>query len=92
MFGMLELQLKICGRPTTDEEILALEERYPFIESAMPMCRVGPAFEESLDDDEATVLTDGVDDIDDDATTGAIQVEASSGDDLNTDDALLLVM
>ncbi|MCD9638406.1 hypothetical protein HAX54_022365 [Datura stramonium] len=41
------------------------------------MCRVGPTFEEPLDDDKATVLTDGVDDIYegevDDTTTGAIQ-------------------
>ncbi|MCD9645104.1 hypothetical protein HAX54_033780, partial [Datura stramonium] len=32
---------------------------------AMMMCRVGPSFKESLGDYEATVLTDGADDIDD---------------------------
>ncbi|MCE3052097.1 hypothetical protein HAX54_051586 [Datura stramonium] len=41
------------------------------------------AFEEPLDDDEATVLTDGVDDLDideEDAATGAMQVDGKDDD------------
>ncbi|MCE3214735.1 hypothetical protein HAX54_053172, partial [Datura stramonium] len=76
MLGMLELQLNIGGRPATDKEMSALEERYSLTESAMLMCKVGPTFEEPLDVDEATVLIDDVDDMDDDeeedATTGAM--------------------
>ncbi|MCE0481625.1 hypothetical protein HAX54_039503 [Datura stramonium] len=54
------------------------------------MCRVGPSFEESLDDDESTLLTDGVDDLDndddeDDATTGSIQVDSNVDEDEDRD-------
>ncbi|MCD7462843.1 hypothetical protein HAX54_049455 [Datura stramonium] len=78
MFGMLELQLKIRDRPTTDEEMSALEERYPLTKSVMLMCKVGRAFKKPLDDDEPTILTNGVDDMDDDEdddTIGAMQLD-----------------
>lgn len=84
MFRMLELQLRIGGRLATNEEMSALEERYPLTESAVLMCRVGSMFEESLDDEEPTMLTDGIDDVDDDeeedAITGAMQVDSEDND------------
>lgn len=54
MFGMAEMQLRLGGRPATEEEMAALPSRYPLTESAMHMCRVGPGFQEPLDDDEPT--------------------------------------
>ncbi|MCD9639774.1 hypothetical protein HAX54_024495 [Datura stramonium] len=60
------------------------------------ICRVGPAFKELLDDDEATVLTDGVDDLDnddeeEDAITGSMKVDGDDDEDedqdYNLDDA-----
>ncbi|KAH0754601.1 hypothetical protein KY290_024871 [Solanum tuberosum] len=54
MFGMVELQLRIGGRPVTNAEMATREERYPLIESAAFLCRTGPAFFEPLDDDEAS--------------------------------------
>ncbi|KAH0646412.1 hypothetical protein KY284_034296 [Solanum tuberosum] len=53
MFGMAELQLRIGGRPVTDDEMETLADRYPLIESAAFMCRSGLAFMEPLDDDKA---------------------------------------
>ncbi|KAG5581078.1 hypothetical protein H5410_051705 [Solanum commersonii] len=53
MFGMVELQLRIGGCLVIDDEI-KMGERYPLIESVAFLCRTGPAFLESLDDDEAT--------------------------------------
>ncbi|MCD7451894.1 hypothetical protein HAX54_013918 [Datura stramonium] len=77
--------LRIRGRPSIDEEMSALEKSYPLTESAMLMCKVGSAFEELLDDDEPMVLTDGIDDLDndeeDDATTGAMKVDGEDDDD-----------
>ncbi|KAH0712285.1 hypothetical protein KY289_008244 [Solanum tuberosum] len=40
--------------PVFDEEIDALADPYPLIESATFLCRSGPVFLEPLDDDEAT--------------------------------------
>uniref|UniRef100_M1D901 Uncharacterized protein n=1 Tax=Solanum tuberosum TaxID=4113 RepID=M1D901_SOLTU len=55
MFGMAELQLWIGGRPVTDADMETMAERYPVTESAAFFCRTGPAFLETLDDDEATL-------------------------------------
>uniref|UniRef100_M1DG69 Putative plant transposon protein domain-containing protein n=1 Tax=Solanum tuberosum TaxID=4113 RepID=M1DG69_SOLTU len=65
MFGMTELQLRICGRPVTDAEMETMAERYPLTESAVFLCRTGPAFLEPLDDDEATA-DEAMDDEEDD--------------------------
>uniref|UniRef100_M1DGA8 Uncharacterized protein n=1 Tax=Solanum tuberosum TaxID=4113 RepID=M1DGA8_SOLTU len=65
MFGMAKLQLQIGGRPITDAEIETMAERYPLTKSAAFLCRTGPAFLESLDDDEATA-DEAMDDEDDD--------------------------
>ncbi|KAH0679319.1 hypothetical protein KY284_020404 [Solanum tuberosum] len=65
MFGMAELQLRICGCPVTDEEMETMAERYPLTESAPFLCGTGPAFLEPLDDDEATV-GEAMDDEEDD--------------------------
>ncbi|KAG5572939.1 hypothetical protein H5410_062705 [Solanum commersonii] len=54
MFSMAELQLRIGGRPVTDEEIETLADRYSLTESAAFLCRSGLTFMEPLDDDEAT--------------------------------------
>ncbi|MCD7470018.1 hypothetical protein HAX54_009578, partial [Datura stramonium] len=61
-FGMFELQLRIGGRTATTKEIFVLEELYFLIESAMMMFKVGPTFEDPLDDDDPKVLTNLVDD------------------------------
>uniref|UniRef100_M1DFB8 Putative plant transposon protein domain-containing protein n=1 Tax=Solanum tuberosum TaxID=4113 RepID=M1DFB8_SOLTU len=55
MFGMVELQLRIGGRPVTNAQMVTMAERYPLIESAAFLCRTGPAFLEPLDDDEVSV-------------------------------------
>ncbi|KAG5583925.1 hypothetical protein H5410_044359 [Solanum commersonii] len=60
MFGMAELQLRIGGRPVTDAEMATMAERYPLSESAIFLCKTGPAFLEPLDNDKA------IDDEDDD--------------------------
>ncbi|KAH0765489.1 hypothetical protein KY285_001360 [Solanum tuberosum] len=54
MFGMAELQLRIGGRPVTEDEMETLAEHYPLTDRAMYMCRMGPAFQEPIDDDDAT--------------------------------------
>uniref|UniRef100_M1DXH1 Putative plant transposon protein domain-containing protein n=1 Tax=Solanum tuberosum TaxID=4113 RepID=M1DXH1_SOLTU len=54
MFGMAELQPRIGGRSVTNEEMETMAECYPLTESAIFLCRTGPAFLEPLDDDEAT--------------------------------------
>ncbi|KAG5581986.1 hypothetical protein H5410_052613, partial [Solanum commersonii] len=54
MFGMKELQMRIGGRPVTDEEMETMAKRYPLTESAAFLCQTGPAFLEPLDDDETT--------------------------------------
>ncbi|KAH0688947.1 hypothetical protein KY289_016305 [Solanum tuberosum] len=65
MFGMAELQLRIGGRPVTDEEMETLADHYSLIESVAFLCRSGPTFMEPLDDDEATA-DEARDDKDDD--------------------------
>ncbi|KAH0717181.1 hypothetical protein KY285_013212 [Solanum tuberosum] len=54
MFDMVELQLRIGGRPVTDAEMETMAERYPLSESATFLCKTGPAFVEPLDDDKPT--------------------------------------
>ncbi|KAH0655825.1 hypothetical protein KY285_030707 [Solanum tuberosum] len=44
MFGMAELQLRICGCPVTNAEMETMAERYPLTESATFLCRTGPTF------------------------------------------------
>ncbi|KAG5582081.1 hypothetical protein H5410_052708, partial [Solanum commersonii] len=53
MFGMAKLQLRIGGRPVTNDEMETMMERYPLTESAVFLCKAGPAFLEPPDDDEA---------------------------------------
>ncbi|MCD7453325.1 hypothetical protein HAX54_020567 [Datura stramonium] len=72
---------RLRGRPTTDEEISSLEELHQLTESAMLICRVGSTFEEPLDDDEPMVLTDGIGDLDNEATTGEMQFDGKDDDD-----------
>ncbi|MCD9639438.1 hypothetical protein HAX54_023989 [Datura stramonium] len=84
MYGIFELQLKIGGRPTTTEEMAELEKRYSLTKSAMMMYKVEPAFEEPLDDDEPTVMTDVIDndeEEEDDATIDSLQVDNVDGQD-----------
>ncbi|KAG5584245.1 hypothetical protein H5410_044679 [Solanum commersonii] len=57
--------LRIGGRPVIDAEMETNEERYPLTESAAFLCRTGPAFLETLDDDEATA-DEAMDDKEDD--------------------------
>lgn len=54
MFGMAELQLRIGGRSVTENEMETLAERYHLTDSAMYMCWMGLAFQEPIDDDDAT--------------------------------------
>ncbi|KAG5592453.1 hypothetical protein H5410_042967 [Solanum commersonii] len=66
MFGMAELQLQIGGRSVTDDEMETLADYYPLIDSAVFLCKSGPAFMEPLDDDDATTDEEMDDDDDDD--------------------------
>lgn len=52
IFGMAELQLRISGRPVTEEKMDTLVERYPLKNNDMYMCRMGPIFQEPIDDDD----------------------------------------
>uniref|UniRef100_M1DA88 Uncharacterized protein n=1 Tax=Solanum tuberosum TaxID=4113 RepID=M1DA88_SOLTU len=83
MFGMAELQLQIIGRPDTDAEMETMAERYPLSESAVFLCKTGPAFLEHLDDDEATADEATDDDEDDvvDEETNAFMVFDGGDDD-----------
>ncbi|KAH0636304.1 hypothetical protein KY290_036732 [Solanum tuberosum] len=54
MYGMAELQLQIGGRSVTKEDMATLTKCYPLTDSAIFMCRMGPAFQEPIDDDDAT--------------------------------------
>ncbi|KAG5590000.1 hypothetical protein H5410_040514 [Solanum commersonii] len=68
MFDMAELQLQIRGRSVIDEEMENLADRYLLTKSAASLYRIGPAFLEPLDDDEATadeVMEDEEDDVND---------------------------
>ncbi|KAG5630615.1 hypothetical protein H5410_002332 [Solanum commersonii] len=51
MFGMAELQLRIGGHPMTEDEMETLVEHYSLSDSAMYICRMGPVFQEPIDDD-----------------------------------------
>ncbi|KAH0761877.1 hypothetical protein KY290_017950 [Solanum tuberosum] len=62
MFGMAELQLRIGGRPVTDDEMETLADRYLLIDSATFMCKSGPAFLEPLNDDDDAIADEAMDD------------------------------
>ncbi|KAH0679294.1 hypothetical protein KY284_020379 [Solanum tuberosum] len=66
IFCMAEMQLRIGGRPVTDDEMETLADRYPLIDSAAFLCKSGPAFLEPIDDDEATADEEMDGDDDDD--------------------------
>ncbi|MCD9638649.1 hypothetical protein HAX54_022739, partial [Datura stramonium] len=53
-FGLQMLHLCISGWPTTEEELWQVDRDYPMNEHARAMCRIGPAFVESVDDDVST--------------------------------------
>ncbi|KAH0652570.1 hypothetical protein KY289_030248 [Solanum tuberosum] len=76
MFGMAKLQLRIGGRPVTDEDMETMVERYLLTESAAFLCRTGPAFLEPPDDDEATAdeVMDDEEDDDVDEEANALMV------------------
>ncbi|KAH0650410.1 hypothetical protein KY284_030322 [Solanum tuberosum] len=82
MFGMAELQLWIGGRPVTENEMETLAKRYPLTDSAMYMCRMGPAFQEPIDDDDATAnKEDGLEEDElDDTSPGDDDTDAGDGD------------
>ncbi|KAH0757461.1 hypothetical protein KY290_020954 [Solanum tuberosum] len=82
MFGMAELQLWIGGRPVTEDEMETLAERYPLTDSAMHMCRMGPAFQEPIDDNAATAdEEDGSEEDElDDTSLGDDDTDAGDGD------------
>ncbi|KAH0764860.1 hypothetical protein KY285_000731 [Solanum tuberosum] len=54
IFGMAELQLRIGGLLVTKDEMATLAECYPLKDSALCMCRMDPAFQEPIDDDDST--------------------------------------
>ncbi|KAH0757914.1 hypothetical protein KY290_021407 [Solanum tuberosum] len=82
MFGMAELQLRIGSRPVTKDEMATLAERYTLTDSAMYMCRMGPAFQEPLDDDDSTAdEKDGSnEDASDDVGPGDDDTDVGDGD------------
>ncbi|KAG5611149.1 hypothetical protein H5410_022430 [Solanum commersonii] len=51
---MAKLQMRIGGHPVTKEEIETLSECYLLKDGTMYMCRMGPTFQEPIDDDNAT--------------------------------------
>ncbi|KAG5571888.1 hypothetical protein H5410_061654 [Solanum commersonii] len=75
MFGMAELQLRIDGHPFTDAEMEMMAERYPLSESEVFLCKIGPAFLEPLDDDEATAYEAMDDEEEDDVVEGWAEEE-----------------
>uniref|UniRef100_M1DV00 Uncharacterized protein n=1 Tax=Solanum tuberosum TaxID=4113 RepID=M1DV00_SOLTU len=82
LFGMAELQLRIGGRLVTEDKMATVAEHYPLTDSAMYLCRMGPAFQEPIDDDDATAdEEDGSDeDASDDTGPGNGDTDASDGD------------
>uniref|UniRef100_M1DUF4 Uncharacterized protein n=1 Tax=Solanum tuberosum TaxID=4113 RepID=M1DUF4_SOLTU len=81
MFGMVELQLRIGGRQVTEDEMATLVEPYPLTDSAMYMCRMGPAFQEPIDDDATDDEEDGSEeDESDDTGPGDDDTDAGDGD------------
>ncbi|KAH0758051.1 hypothetical protein KY290_021544 [Solanum tuberosum] len=81
MFRMAELQLQIGGRPVTEDEIETSVECYLLMDSAMYMCRMGPTFQEPLDDDDTTSdEEDGSEEDDsDDVGLGDDDIDADDG-------------
>ncbi|WMV40894.1 hypothetical protein MTR67_034279 [Solanum verrucosum] len=67
MFGMTDLQLRVGGRPVSENEMATLAERYPLTDIAMYLCRMGPAFQEPIDDDDDATVAE-VDDSNEDAS------------------------
>lgn len=65
MFGMVELQLQISGRPVTEEEMDTLADLYLLTDNTIYMCWMGPTLQEPIDDDDTT--TDDEDDLDKDS-------------------------
>ncbi|WMV41274.1 hypothetical protein MTR67_034659 [Solanum verrucosum] len=82
LFGMAELQLRIGGRPVTEDEMATLAEHYPLTDSAMYLCRIGPAFQEPIDDDDDTADEENGSDEDasDDTGPGDGDTDATDGD------------
>uniref|UniRef100_M1DZ04 Uncharacterized protein n=1 Tax=Solanum tuberosum TaxID=4113 RepID=M1DZ04_SOLTU len=81
MFRMAKLQLRIGGRPVTEDEIETSIECYLLMDSAMYMCRMGPTFQEPLDDDDTTTdEEDGSEEDDsDDVGLGDDDMDADDG-------------
>ncbi|KAG5630289.1 hypothetical protein H5410_002006 [Solanum commersonii] len=50
IFGMAELQLRLGGRLVTKDEMATLAKCYPLTDSGLYMCRMGPSFQEPIDD------------------------------------------
>ncbi|KAG5576182.1 hypothetical protein H5410_056316 [Solanum commersonii] len=65
----------------TDEEMVALVDRYPLTESANFLCGTGPAFLEPLDDDEATTDEAMDEEDDDDAVNEEVNALMTRGTD-----------
>ncbi|KAG5576664.1 hypothetical protein H5410_056798, partial [Solanum commersonii] len=85
MSGMAELQLRIGGRPVTEDKMETLEERYPLMDSAMYMCQIGLAFQEAIDNDDATANEEdgSEEDKSDDIGPGDDDTDAGDGDGAN---------
>ncbi|KAH0773944.1 hypothetical protein KY290_011081 [Solanum tuberosum] len=90
MFGMAELQLRIGGRPITDEDMENLVDRYPLTESVASLCRIDLAFLEPLDDDEATA--DEVMDDDNEEEANALMVFDSGDDEAQRPEEVFLTL
>ncbi|KAG5590026.1 hypothetical protein H5410_040540 [Solanum commersonii] len=82
LFGMAELQLRIGGRLMIEDEMATLAEHYPLTDSVMYLFRMGPAFQEPIDDDDAIAdAEDGSDEeASDDTGPGDGDTDASDGD------------
>ena len=80
MYGMAKLKLCIGGHLIIEEEMNTLVESYSLTDCAMYICRMGPIFQEPINDDDATAYDkdeaedDGNDDDNDNADIGYVDM------------------
>ncbi|KAG5611167.1 hypothetical protein H5410_022448 [Solanum commersonii] len=63
--GTPNCEVRIGGRPVTDEEMETFADRYPLTDIVAFLCGTGPAFQKPLDDDEV-IADEGMDDDEED--------------------------
>ncbi|TMW98164.1 hypothetical protein EJD97_004414 [Solanum chilense] len=66
MFGMAEFHLWISCCTVTEDQIETQIECYPLTDSVIYICRMGPDFQELIDDDDDDATADEEDGLDED--------------------------